>query len=74
MKLENIRDRERSKCHLSCMSVPRAQAEPLLSTPTVTALVSLLEQTSAKMKILFHNVHATGKRARPLSDFEWMCK
>ena len=30
MKLENIRDHEHSKCPIACVSVSRAQLEPLL--------------------------------------------
>ncbi|XP_045921378.1 zinc finger protein 862-like [Micropterus dolomieu] len=35
--------------------------------------MAMSEQTSKKMKLLFRTVHAIGKKARPLSDFEWMC-
>lgn len=74
MKLENIRDHEHSKCHIACVSVSLAQSEPLLSKTSVTALMAMSEQTSKKMKLLFRTVHAIGKKARPLSDFEWMCE
>lgn len=74
MKLHNIRDHEQSKCHIAYVSVSRAQSEPLLSKPSVTALIAMSEQTSTKMKILFRTVHAIGKKARPFSDFEWMCE
>ena len=69
MKLENVHDHEHSKCHFACVSVSQAQSEPLLLTPSATALTATSEQTSTEMmKILFRTVHALGKKARPLSD------
>lgn len=74
MKLESIREHERSKCHIRCVSISRTQSEPLLASATVTALTAMSKQTSTKMKILFRTAHAIGKKARPFSDFEWMCE
>jgi hypothetical protein len=74
MKLENVHDHEHSKCHFACVSVSQAQSEPLLLTPSVMVLMAMSEQTSTKMKILCRTVHVIGKKARPFSDFEWMCE
>lgn len=53
------------------VSVSWAQLEPLFSTPCDGANCDV-KADEHKDKILFRIVHAIGKEAKPLSDFEEM--
>lgn len=72
MKLENIRDHEHRKCHTACVCVLGSIGASLFYT--CDGANSNVKADEHKYEILFWIVHAIGKEAKPLSDFEEMCE
>lgn len=74
MKLEAIVDHETSRVHTTCIAISRAQAQPLHKSQAFKQLTDMSEDAQKKMVNMFRTVHAIGKKARPLTDFKWMCE
>ncbi|XP_049904301.1 zinc finger protein 862-like [Epinephelus moara] len=74
MKLESVKDHEKSNAHINAARISTAAAGSIATTATVQALIAMTDPTATKMKNLFRNVHALAKRSRPLSDIVWMCQ
>lgn len=70
MKLESIKDHERSRCHTDCLKA----SQPVSSTPVVKSVTAITDRTKRKMMTMFRTVHALGKKGRPMADFEWLCQ
>ncbi len=76
LKLEAIKDHESSKSHIHTISCKKSKTALPEETAAVKALTSMkAAQFDAKrMRLLFRNVHAIGKKMRPFSDYVWMCE
>lgn len=74
MKLEAIVDHETSRVHTTCIAISQAQAQPLHTAQAFKQLTALSEDAQKKLLNMFRTVHALGKKARPLTDFEWICE
>lgn len=74
LKLEAIKDHESSKKHLHTINCKVGKTAPPELTAVVKALTSMKTAQLERMKLLFRNVHAIGKKMRPFSDYLWMCE
>ncbi|MGL6082801.1 MAG: hypothetical protein ACRC4N_10185 [Gammaproteobacteria bacterium] len=74
LKLEAIKDHESSKSHLHTISCKISKTALPEETAAVKALTSMKAAQFEKMRLLFRNVHAIGKKMRPFSDYVWMCE
>ena len=74
LKLETIKDHEMSKSHRAACLKARNRKKPIQETPAGLALNALTKAQTDRIKILMRNVHAIIKNARPLADYEWMCR
>ena len=61
MKVETIKDREKSNAHISAEKISTAAAGSIVTTPTVQGLTAMTDVTAMKMKNLFRTVHALAK-------------
>ena len=74
LKLETIKDHEMSKSHRAACLKARNRKKPIQELPAGLALNALTKAQTDRIKILMRNVHAIIKNARPLADYEWMCR
>ncbi len=74
LKLEAIKDHESSKSHLHTISCKISKTALPEETVAVKALTSMKAAQFEKMRLLFRNVHAIGKKMRPFSGYVWMCE
>lgn len=74
LKLEAIRDHESSKSHIKCTAIQLAKTEPQEQSVAIKTICSMQSAQLDRMRILFRNVHAIGKKGRPFRDYVWMCK
>ena len=70
MKLESIKDHEKSKCHIDSL----IQSQPVSSTRVIKSVTAIPDPTKRKLFTMFRTVHALAKKGRPMADFEWICE
>src|SRR5215469_14452004 len=72
-KVNTIRKHAESNTHKLATRKLQADENPGTSAAR-KALLALQKEQVAKLEKLFRNAHALAKKARPFSDFTWMCQ
>ena len=73
-KVDVVKEHECSKWHRSACMRLRNRIRPVEQTPAGIALTSLTKAQTKRVRKLMRNTHAIVKKARPFTDYEWMCR
>lgn len=73
-KLKTIKNHEMSVRHTFSIIIKWAKTASLQRTVAVKSLLVMKSAKLKKMRILFRNAHAVGKKGQHFTDYMWMCE